>query len=602
MCPKGMEELPPTEDVVLLLLEYFVDPLLPLKAYTMNPPLSNQQSVAKQMHAVVLLYNYYYRKQHKDSHHMEFEEFCKLAVTLKPALISHMKFMLQGTVTGSDELESQFSITEKAIRDACSISFALDATEDFPRVESLPVSKVAVLLVDSKKENCLLLFSSITNGAWSVIERSMEASSLDPKGLFRQEQVDERREINNEKLTDERSSKELTYQMAAFSAIQETTGIRQSELVVLEGHVVNSISEVNKATYFYIMQYTQQRHEGFQVPIKDVIESLQGPLIERISGSWSLTTKVDYYDVLPYARIFSYWLSSAQLGNANGKCSGTSEIPCAEEAYNVKDNNGNRVYSCCHGEDVSGSVDCEMSEEETEHKVSGVKYSKNKELRIKGPGISKKTPIGDLNTDTNSCIKRQKLDIDDLGLTCSINAFECKTFNEPANTNVQQKKKSSTLSNACTSDSVVRMKADTEQCIMPNANQCQTGKLLGHGNKNACSRTPDELPATPSKLGPSEPDARGIDDLRDTMSKKDTVITQTALRILFRKRAALCHQLRNIEAEIASCDRDINNILEDGLSQPSAHQRNEVAESSKCLEQTQGRGIYCEDSGEKRGC
>ena len=41
---------PPTEEVVKALLDYLVDPMLPLKPSSKNPPsLSNQQSVAKQV-------------------------------------------------------------------------------------------------------------------------------------------------------------------------------------------------------------------------------------------------------------------------------------------------------------------------------------------------------------------------------------------------------------------------------------------------------------------------------------------------------------------------------------------------------------------------
>jgi dGTP triphosphohydrolase len=58
--------------------------------------------------------------------------------------------------------------------DICTL---LDASKKVPNIEGWPVSKVAVLLVDSKKENCFLRSCSITDGAWSLIEKDVDASN-----------------------------------------------------------------------------------------------------------------------------------------------------------------------------------------------------------------------------------------------------------------------------------------------------------------------------------------------------------------------------------------------------------------------------------------
>lgn len=42
--------------------------------------------------------------------------------------------------------------------------------------------------------------------------------------------------------------------------------------MVLERHIVYSLSEENMAAYFYIMQCTQSSNEAIQVPIRDTIE------------------------------------------------------------------------------------------------------------------------------------------------------------------------------------------------------------------------------------------------------------------------------------------------------------------------------------------
>ena len=57
------------------------------------------------------------------------------------------------------------------------------------------------------------------------------------------------------------------------------TGINQSDLVVLESHVVYSLSKEKTATRFYIIQSTRSISGELQVPIKDVIERLGQSLL-----------------------------------------------------------------------------------------------------------------------------------------------------------------------------------------------------------------------------------------------------------------------------------------------------------------------------------
>ena len=44
------EEVAPTEEVIKALLDYLVDPMLPLKASGKDPPLATQEAVAKQVY------------------------------------------------------------------------------------------------------------------------------------------------------------------------------------------------------------------------------------------------------------------------------------------------------------------------------------------------------------------------------------------------------------------------------------------------------------------------------------------------------------------------------------------------------------------------
>lgn len=92
---------------------------------------------------------------------------------------------------GPKELPSsieQFSISEKMICEACIICTGLEMSIDTQTLRSWPISKVAVLLVDHTLMNCFLLYSSITQGVWSLIERDVDISlgdqlSLAPVGM-----------------------------------------------------------------------------------------------------------------------------------------------------------------------------------------------------------------------------------------------------------------------------------------------------------------------------------------------------------------------------------------------------------------------------------
>ncbi|CAK9161129.1 unnamed protein product [Ilex paraguariensis] len=176
-----------------------------------------------QVHAVVVLYNYYQRKQHPELEFLDFESFCKLAATLKPTLMAHMKLMQQSDNIEFDDLENQLSATEKAIMDACNISLVLDASKDVPIIEGWPISKVAVLLIDSRKENCLLQFSTITHGIWSVIEKDLDAFNTNSDSPVGGKHTNKRKKVSKKTLKDEQDADETGFRQLAFSAIKEAT-------------------------------------------------------------------------------------------------------------------------------------------------------------------------------------------------------------------------------------------------------------------------------------------------------------------------------------------------------------------------------------------
>ncbi|KAJ6848331.1 uncharacterized protein M6B38_273780 [Iris pallida] len=296
------------EEAIVALLEHLVLPLLPLRDSDGGDPPSvrQQEAVAKQMHAAVILYNYYHRKQFPSLEFLNFESFCKIASTAKPGLLKYMKFM--NRCEEDLEVLNNLSITEKIVMEACHVCAALDASKAFPDIEGWPISKVAVLLVDSTKENCLLHFSSITQGVWSLVEKVHEISL---EKLMVERKI--KRYASNKKRTLDGSSAraykiEEELEQLAFSAVEQETGINLSDLSILERHVTYSLSHEKESAQFYIMKYERVVSEELaEVPIVDVISSLEGPIVER-GVAPIITPVVEYFHVLPYIEIISNWL------------------------------------------------------------------------------------------------------------------------------------------------------------------------------------------------------------------------------------------------------------------------------------------------------
>ncbi|KAK4796793.1 hypothetical protein SAY86_029119 [Trapa natans] len=295
----------PKEDAVRVFLEHLVDPLLPVKcSERATPSLLQQQSVAKQVHAVVILYNYYHRKQSVELEFLYFTTFCKLAVLLRPTLSAYMNWMKGSNDPELTDPEKQFSLTEKAIMDACDVCLRLDPSKETPITKGWPVSKVTVLLVDSRKESFWLQFGSIAQGVWSVIEKSTDEASQN------QESTSKRKKICRRPVKDDPDFDEDTLRQLAFSAVKETAGSDLGDLLVLESHVVYSLSKEKSVSCFYIMECSKSPNSKVsQIPAKDVIDRLQEPLITRSTDGWCITSAVEYFLMFPYAGILLEWFS-----------------------------------------------------------------------------------------------------------------------------------------------------------------------------------------------------------------------------------------------------------------------------------------------------
>ncbi|XP_043704019.1 uncharacterized protein LOC122654106 isoform X2 [Telopea speciosissima] len=517
----------PMEDLVQALMDYLVDPVLPLKSSTRDASsLSQQQRVAKQMHAVVMLYNYYHRRQFPKLEFLCFESFCKVAVNAKPNLLAHMKLM-QGCNFGECDRDQQLSITENVIMDACNICVDLDASKDGPSMEGWPISKITIFLIDFMKKNCLLFFGSITEGVWSLIEKDLDELNPLSEGILERKDTNKRKRITKRSLRDELSAEESGFQQLAFSAVKERTNIDQTDLMVLESHVVYSITKRKTAACFYIMQCTKPINEDIiQVPIKDAINSLQGPLVKKISSTYMVTPAVEFFHLLPYAGIMSDWFSREenpnkssllQLGPGNVNI-GSSLSAKKASSVEVDDSSdiSNRTFETAHRMD-----------DKTIERIDETLYQKEID---KGKSIPREVPANHLEGKIIASSE------DDLDFTRSSSKYKVEVF-----------------------DTMVKSYGK-ENTGVKVADENDMWNFGLHG----CDATPmrDHL-LVPLKSNGQEPEQNLA-----VMASKGDELLQTALKLLQKKRDNLVctqsQQQRDLEDEIAHCEKILQKILSGG--------------------------------------
>ncbi|KAL9266882.1 hypothetical protein AKJ16_DCAP19102 [Drosera capensis] len=203
--------------------------------------------------------------------------------------------------------------------DACNIARSIDASKDIPVTEGRPVTKVAVFLVDSRREKCLLQYSSITQGVWSLIEKEVDAPSQSSGNSS--DSISGKRRLIRRPLKPNQTTDGAALQQIALAAVTSVCGSTQSNISILEHHITFSLSKENAAICLYIMQLTWPVENIEMLSITDVMQSLKGPLLMRNEcGFWISTPVVEYFHLLPYARILSDWLSRDSASSTSQIC------------------------------------------------------------------------------------------------------------------------------------------------------------------------------------------------------------------------------------------------------------------------------------------
>ncbi|KAJ4772403.1 hypothetical protein LUZ62_056660 [Rhynchospora pubera] len=262
------------EDALYALLERFVQPLLPRKLVpNTKPPICQQHDVAKQMHAIVIMYNYYYQKHCPEFETLPFDTLCKNAVTCNEPLLAYL-----------DQIRSNSdkpSMVEESIMLGCNIAKAL-SDQDQSKIETWPIETVAVFLADAKRENCFLNKDTLVKGAFSLMEKDVEGQKVG----------DEHKQI-------------------ALSEVESLTGINRANLRTWYSQCTYSLWKMHSRTMVFLVECSEPPtvDKGFvRVSIKYVVDILRSPVFAG-GSKHGFTPVVDFICLLPYADIISDGLS-----------------------------------------------------------------------------------------------------------------------------------------------------------------------------------------------------------------------------------------------------------------------------------------------------
>lgn len=503
---------------------------------------------------MVLLYNYYHIKQHRQLKFEGFESFSKLAVVLKPTLLAHMKLLQRSNDSELDDPDKQLSVTEKKIMDACDISNSLDASKDIPSTEGWPISKVAVLLIDSRKENCFLKHSSMTEGVFSLIEKDLDVSSCISEVMSEGKQ--KRKKIKVTRKFFEDAVDEDTLQQVAFSAVKEATdgkGINQNELIIIRSDVAYSLSKEKTMARFYIMQCKESKSDDvFEIPIRDAIDSLQGPLVTKSSGKWTVTQVVDYFHLLPYAGIMSDWLSREVLSNSSKDHQSASGRINVTNSKRTEEPHEPVIHDNQEGSHVESYIEKFTGSSANTSTKSPMQTNK-KRLRTNKNGCS----INGLSGDCDG--------------PCSVNvdAPPNEEMGNNTDTTVQVDDHQKTMMSSLKSDLNGTAGSNTKVEIagsmrMPCISECKGENSPNLKATSDMIRSDEyEKPIGDCAVVTDQSYSKDTDRLQNSLASKGKK-SQTALRVLLSRRNELTLQQRNLEDDIALYDKRIQTILNGG--------------------------------------
>ncbi|CAN6448843.1 unnamed protein product [Victoria cruziana] len=614
-------EATPMEETVEALLDTLVAPLLPKFYSNRNPPADSlEQSVGKQMHAVVLLYNYFHRKQFPEVKFLDYQPFIKISVIAKKMLLSFVNCGQGGRQT----------ITEKMMMEAFDICKGFNDLTSPPRKDSWPVLKVSVLLVDTTKQNFLLQFGSVIHGVWSMIEKDITTPATHASGPNNLgKQTTPAKKIFRGTQQAKQASCPITLDeeallQVAYSSVHEKTGLDPSSLMVLRGDYVCSFSKGGSTTRFYLMQCLKEAGEQLEkVPIEDALNSLRHPIVAKVSDGYETTEAVTFFQLFPYEKIISDWISSKNLQPVVGL--GNITTPDSS-SYSLKENRASDVSQLSDegSESLSGTENHATDENRLE-KDKGCDPRKDERHGENSENLS---GSGTENHDTDGKGPRTKKRRHGKGKKCgSETKVDCNVDGSPVNIISDNLKENRILDGRVQSHEIsdtVAFHSDhtahgndyqktvpflkdslvaEDQVVRPCCKPLEPFHSIGGTTDSSENVTRNQFGTKKSPMRPQSGGMStklsaelGIDfSLQDEpakgnlsvlhfedritkgssmammLSSKEHALLQTAVKVLHKKHAKLVHEhqqlslkLREVQDDIALCEKNIKTVMEGG--------------------------------------
>ncbi|OQU89576.1 hypothetical protein SORBI_3002G217000 [Sorghum bicolor] len=281
------EEVVQLEDALELLVEHLVAPVLPRGQVDREEALSpkTQEAVARQVHATVLLYNYYHRKQFPQVEFANLDRFSR-STFLNVRNKNLLMYMNHAQNRLGNKVGAGLSVTDKAIIDACDIAEALDPMKDSPEMILWPISKVAVLLLNPTKKVCLLERGSKTKGVWSIFEKDIKTTLFENDiktslgGLLSSDMSMQGSTNKSISLPFE----PYVLQQIAYSEVELKTGMKRTNLRFIEEHIVYSLSKKGTTTILFLLHYDQTVDDKLKEMPLDVLIQRDWPLSSSLSA------------------------------------------------------------------------------------------------------------------------------------------------------------------------------------------------------------------------------------------------------------------------------------------------------------------------------
>ncbi|PNT71792.1 uncharacterized protein LOC104582746 isoform X3 [Brachypodium distachyon] len=228
------------------------------------PPACGRRRGGK-IHTAVVLYNYYHRKLSPQLAFADANQFFMCASL--PVGEDLLTFLYAVHECENNSGEDVLYATDKAAMEACEIAEALDASKHFPDMSSWPIAKVAVLLLNPTRKKCLIEYSSDTKGVWSIIEKEFDAAASNSQSC---NQSAGQESMN--KGTFGALDGPYMLQQLAFTEVERRTGMKCSNLRLLDEDLTYSLSTKRTTTKLFVMEYEQtMKSNHVEKPLEELI-------------------------------------------------------------------------------------------------------------------------------------------------------------------------------------------------------------------------------------------------------------------------------------------------------------------------------------------